>query len=85
MSTTDTATRRRTRNLPGARALTARRYSCGLSVPELATRVGVATRTAYAWEQGWARPRPRTYALLLDALGLDEGALWWDEDLEVAQ
>lgn len=83
MSTTDTAAARRDRNLPGARALTARRYACGLSVPKLARLVGVADRTVYAWEEGGARPRPHHYARLIDVLGLEEGALWLDEDLEV--
>lgn len=85
MSTTDTtADRRRTRNMAGARALTARRYSCGLTVVQLAERLGVAERTVYAWEQGHARPVPATYARLLDVLGLEEGALWLDPELEVA-
>ena len=83
MSTTDTAAARRDRNSAGARALTSRRYACGLSVPKLARLVGVAERTVYAWEQGWARPLPHHYAKLLDVLGLEEGALWLDEDLEV--
>ena len=47
----------------------------GLSLGEIAARLGVSKPTVWAWEHGKSRPVERRLAALADALGVTPGGL----------
>ena len=48
---------------------------CGLSLGEIAARLGVSKPTVWAWEHGKSRPVERRLAALADALGVTPSGL----------
>ncbi len=51
------------------------RKSAGISIQQLAERVGVSRSSVYAWERSGIVPRPETLKKVADALGCDIGEL----------
>jgi len=46
------------------------REKAGLTVPELAERVGISAKTIYNWESGRSEPCQNYYPILSESLGL---------------
>lgn len=61
---------RRPQGALGAR-LQRLRHDRGMTLSELARRLGVSKPTVWAWEQGKARPVPGRFAPLAEALGVE--------------
>lgn len=51
------------------------RREAGLTLAEVATRLGVSKPTVWAWEKGKARPLPERIEAIADALGVPPGEL----------
>lgn len=51
------------------------RETAGLSMDELAEKLGVTYETVRGWEKHKAVPRPSKYSSIADALGISEGRL----------
>jgi transcriptional regulator with XRE-family HTH domain len=52
------------------RRLNRARRDAGLTLDDVATRLGVSKPTVWAWEKGKAKPRPERIAAIANALGL---------------
>ncbi len=61
----------------GAR-ITRAREACGLSVDDLALRLGVRSETLTAWERGETEPRPNRLTTLAGVLNVTPGWLLFD-------
>jgi transcriptional regulator with XRE-family HTH domain len=70
---------RRPQGALGAR-LQRLRHDRGLTLSELARRLGVSKPTVWAWEQGKARPVPGRFAPIAEALGVEVSELQGGDD-----